>query len=303
MYLVTGGCGFIGSHLVDLLIERGYAVRVLDDLSNGSRAHLSPHAEFLLGSVCDESSWREALQGVKGVFHLAALASVHESIAQWHKGHLINCGGTVSLFEMAREIPIIFASSAAVYGHSTHLPLHEKELPNPLSPYAVDKFACEMHAQLAWLLHRTPSVAYRFFNVYGPRQNPTSPYSGVISKFTNHIHRKEPLTIYGNGEQQRDFIYVKDVVNILLKTMERPFEGAHVYNLCTGKTCSINALADLIGSLTGHPVKKEYLPERPGEIRISQGDPSKVYNERGLQAETSLEEGLRLYLQNLQGVL
>lgn len=300
MYLVTGGCGFIGSHLVDLLIEQGYGVRVLDDLSNSSRINLSPHAEFLLGSVCDKNIWKKALKGVKGVFHLAALVSVYESIAHWHKAHLINCSGTVALLEIARDIPIIFASSAAIYGDSGHMPLHEELPPNPLSPYAVDKLACEMHARLAWQLYRTPSIAFRFFNVYGPRQNPLSSYSGVITKFANQIMRNEPLVIYGDGNQQRDFIYVQDIVSILSQAMETPFEGAHTYNLCTGKTYSINMLADLIGCITGRPVKKDYRPERCGEIRISHGDPVKIFKEKGLRAQMSLEQGLSLYLQNLK---
>ena len=291
--LVTGGCGFIGSHLVDLLIENGHNVRVLDNLSNSTKKYLSSHAEFLLGSIEEENTLQRALEGVDGVFHLAAMVSVPDSIAYWHKNHLTNCSGTIQLLECAKGLPTIFASSAAVYGDIAQLPHNEEMHPRPLSPYAVDKLACEMQLQLAWQLYHTPSVAFRFFNVYGPRQNPSSPYSGVISKFVDRIARDEPVTIYGDGNQKRDFIYVKDVASTLLKAMHRPFTGAHLYNLCMGQETSINALADLIGNIVGKEVKKEYAPPRSGEILHSKGDPSKIQTDLGLKLETPLKEGLK----------
>jgi UDP-glucose 4-epimerase len=293
MYLVTGGCGFIGSHLVELLLTQGHRVRVLDDLSNSTKKNLSPQAEFLLGSIADGEIMQRALEGVEGVFHLAAVVSVPESITHWHKAHLINCGGAIRLFERAVKLPIVYASSAAVYGDSAAIPLNEKAPTSPLSPYAVDKLACEMHAQVAWHLHRTPSTGCRFFNVYGPRQNPYSPYSGVISKFSAKIARKEPLTIYGDGNQQRDFIFVKDVAQMLLKAMETLNKGAHIYNFCTGRAHSINELADVMGEIVGVAVKKEYAPPRLGDIRFSLGDPAKTSQELGLKASTPLEKGLR----------
>lgn len=291
-YLVTGGCGFIGAHLVELLTLLGHDVRVLDDLSNGTKKYLPKGVDFILGSIADETILRLALNGVEGVFHLAAMVSVPESITHWHKNHLVNCGGSVRLFELATGIPIIFASSAAIYGDAPSLPHKEETPPRPLSPYAVDKLACEMHAPLAWHLHRTPSISFRFFNVYGPRQDPRSSYSGVISKFVDQITQHLPITLFGDGNQLRDFVYVKDVVRILVKAMETPFEGAHVYNLCSGIGTSINALAEMMGTLTGLNITKKYLPPRPGEISLSYGDPSKTYQQLGLKTETSLEQGL-----------
>lgn len=296
MYLVTGGCGFIGSHLVDFLVNAGYGVHVLDDLSNSSKKYLSPHAKFFFGSIQDESILKQALEGVEGVFHLAAKVSVPESVAHWHKTHQINCGASVLLFELAKTRPIVFASSAAVYGDCKELPLKEESLLRPLSPYAADKLSLEIHAKMAWHLYRIPSIACRFFNVYGPRQNPDSPYSGVISKFIDCIlHNKAPI-IYGDGQQKRDFIYVKDVVKMLARAMDTLKEGAHVYNFCSGNACSINALADLISKLTGQSIEKEKRPSRQGDIRNSQGDPTKAYVDLGLKAETPLEEGLKHFL-------
>ena len=294
MYLVTGGCGFIGSHLVDLLVAKGHKVRVLDDLSNSTQINLSEKAEFIRGSITDEALLRQALEGVQRIFHLAAMVSVPESVEHWYKSHLINCGGTIRLFELAKKKPIVFASSSAVYG-DLKFPHREDAHCKPLSPYAVDKRTCEMHAEIAWQLHGTPSIACRFFNVYGPRQNPSSPYSGVISKFAAQLQRKETLTIYGDGEQKRDFIYVKDIVKMLDKSMEFLKEGAHIYNFCTGNARTINKLVDLMERAAQVSLKKEYVSTRPGDIFVSQGDPSKAWHEMGLKAEISLEAGLRTY--------
>lgn len=291
-YLVTGGCGFIGSHIVDRLVEEGHHVRVLDNFANSSPQYLPAQAELVVGSITDDAILKQAIQGIDGIFHLAALVSVTDSIEHWHQNHLVNCSATIRLLELAQGVPVILASSAAVYGDTPELPQREVTLPRPLSPYALDKLTCERHAKLAWDLHRSPTASFRFFNVYGPRQNPFSPYSGVISKFASLLEREAPLTIYGDGEQQRDFIFVKDVAEMLVKTMSSPLKGAGVYNLCSGHSISINALADLMGKITGSAVRKEYAPPRSGEILVSCGDPTKALQVLGLQARTSLIEGL-----------
>jgi UDP-glucose 4-epimerase len=299
MYLVTGGCGFIGSHLVDYLVAKGHLVRVFDDLSSSSKKYLPKEAEFICGSLTDETKLQQTLDGVTHIFHLAAMVSVPHSVTHWYQSHLVNCGGTIRLLELAKKIPIVFASSSAVYGDLQQLPHSEGAFCDPLSPYAVDKLSCEWHAKIAWQLHETPAFACRFFNVYGPRQNPASPYSGVISKFADCIARGTSLPIYGDGRQRRDFIFVQDVVQMLYKAMESLQDGAHVCNFCTGETCTVNDLADLMMKITGVELKKDYLPERPGDIYISQGNPLKAWQEMKLKAETSLEEGLKLLMQEI----
>ena len=296
-YLVTGGCGFIGSHVTDRLLEEGHHVRILDNLVNSSTQYLQPQTEFVNGSITDKEILKKSLEGIDGIFHLAALVSVTDSVAHWHDNHQVNCAGTLRLLELAQGLPIVFASSAAIYGDAPELPQREETIPHPLSPYAIDKLTCEMHLKLAWDLHRTPSASFRFFNIYGPRQNPSSPYSGVISKFADLLTRNAPITIYGDGNQRRDFVYVKDVAEILVKTMSPSLSGVNIYNLCTGHSISINELADLMGQITGVRVKKEYARARPGEILISFGDPAKALKTLGLQPYTCLEQGLTELLQ------
>ncbi len=291
-YLVTGGCGFIGSHLVDLLVEKGHQVRVIDNCINSSPRFLPPEVEFLPASITDEEEVKHAVKGVDGIFHLAALVSVTDSIDHWHSNHLVNGAATIRLFELSKGVPTIFASSAAVYGNRLELPHLEEMQPSPLSPYAVDKYGSEMQAKLAWELFQTPTLCFRFFNVYGPRQNPSSPYSGVISKFAEAVTQNQPLTIFGDGKQGRDFIFVKDVAESLFKAIGSLHRGAGVYNLCTGQGITINDLAQLMARIAQKKIEIHYKPERPGEIRISLGDPSKAEKELAIRAKTSLEEGL-----------
>jgi len=299
IYLVTGGCGFIGSHLVDLLIAKGYRVRVLDDLSNSTKKYLHSDAEFIYGSLNDEHALTQALEGVGHIFHLAAMVSVPESMARWHQSHLVNCGGTIHLLERAKGIPIVFASSAAVYGNLPTLTHSENALTNPLSPYAIDKLTCEWHAKIAWQLYGTPSIACRFFNVYGPRQNPSSPYSGVISKFADCLVKRTPLNIFGDGNQSRDFIYVKDVVRMLDEAMGSLTKGAHVYNFCTGIAYTINELASQMMRISDIELTTNFMPARQGDCFSSLGDPTKAIRERGLKAKIPLEIGIKLLMQEI----
>jgi UDP-glucose 4-epimerase len=213
-YLVTGGCGFIGSHLVDALCGRGHTVRILDDLSTENFAYKPPNVEFVRGDVAEPRIVLQAMRGVEGCFHLAAVASVERGNSDWLGTHRTNLTGTVAVFDAARRgnpkerIPVVFASSAAVYGGNPDIPLSEDATPRPLSAYGADKLGCELHGSVASHVHRVPTCGLRFFNVYGPRQDPTSPYSGVISIFCNRLKARRGITVYGDGHQTRDFIYV-----------------------------------------------------------------------------------------------
>ncbi len=295
-YLVTGGCGFIGSHLVKALLKKGYSVRVLDDLSNGDRRHLPEEVELIIGSITDSEKLKKAIDGVGGCFHLAAITSVQQSIKPWSKTTEINLMGTVRVFETiagsSSLIPIIYASSASVYGNCPNLPLKEEYALNPLSPYGVDKMACELHARIGWIIHNIPSIGFRLFNVYGPLDTLFTPYSNVITLFTQKIYKKEKITIFGDGMQSRDFIYVGDVVRMMIQAMEQKFERAEVYNLCSGRGVSIIEIANLLEKITDTEVIKEFAPPRKGEIRLSIGDSSKAKRILRLETKVSLEQGL-----------
>lgn len=297
-YLVTGGCGFIGSHLTDALLEDGHAVTILDDLSTGRLENKPERARLVIGDVADADAVRHAMDGVDGVFHLAAVASVQRSKERWADTHRTNVGGAVTVFEVARTIrdgapvPVVYASSAAVYGDSPDTPLGEDCVPQPRSAYGVDKLGCELHARVAWEIHNVPTVGFRFFNVYGPRQNPLSPYSGVISIFARRVARGEEVEIHGNGEQVRDFVYVADVVRFLMASMAGRPQGAVVYNLCTGRPTSILVLLDVLQELCGKRARRLHRPGRAGDIRISIGDPARARAAFGMTCRTGLLEGL-----------
>ncbi|MCV6610913.1 MAG: NAD-dependent epimerase/dehydratase family protein [Amphritea sp.] len=305
-FLVTGGCGFIGSHLCDALIERGHTIRVLDDLSTGVMDYLPAGAEFFKGDVADEMTVKEAMQGVDGCFHLAAVASVERSNTDWCGTHRINQQGTVNVLDAARTakeipVPVVYASSAAIYGDNATVPLDESSAPRPISAYGADKLGSELHARVAWINHKVSTVGMRFFNVYGPRQNPSSPYSGVISIFIDRILRGETLKIFGDGSQTRDFIYVGDVVQHLLSAMfNQPGEAA-VYNVCTGQSTSITQLARTLSRVAGVEADIQYEPARTGDISISLGDPQKAKLRFGLNSRVSLGDGLQFTLEAHRG--
>src|ERR1700733_8992720 len=233
-YLATGGAGFIGSHLCEALVARGDTVRVLDDLSTGHRRNLPPTATLIVGDVADPATVAQAVDQVDGCFHLAAIASVERGVTDWLGTHRANLTGTVTVFDAIRrqgnKIPVVYASSAAVYGDAVTVPIAEAEPCVPLSAYGADKYACEMHARVASHVHAIPTTGLRFFNVYGPRQDPRSPYSGVISIFCERVIRGAPIDVFGDGSQTRDFVYVADVVAALLSAMERSLPGAPVFN-------------------------------------------------------------------------
>lgn len=297
-YLVTGGCGFIGSHLVDALLRRGDSVRVLDDLSTGRRENLDPAAELVVGDVADLKLTHAAMAGMDGCFHLAAIASVQQSVDHWLATHHANQAGAIAVFDAARNpggqpLPVIYASSAAVYGDNPDTPLLETAATRPLTAYGADKLGCEMHGRVAWLVHRVPTTGLRFFNVYGPRQDPKSPYSGVIALFSGRIAAGQPLTVFGDGEQERDFVFVADVVEHLLAAMDHQPRQACIYNVCTGRPTSVLQLAAEIGRVAGQPPAIRHEAARTGDIRRSIGDPATATAALGVAARTTLAAGLR----------
>ncbi len=303
-YLVTGGAGFIGSHLCDALIRRGDTVRVLDDLSTGRRSNLPPDATLLTGDVADPAAVAAAMDGVDGCFHLAAIASVEKGVTDWLGTHRANLTGTIAVFDAIRrqgsKIPVVYASSAAVYG-DTPVPIAETAPKAPLSAYGADKYGCELHARVASHVHGIPNVGLRFFNVYGPRQDPKSPYSGVISIFCERIAAGLPVSIFGDGQQTRDFVYVADVIRALLAAMALKPADSPVFNVCTGIPTSVAGLAGLIAELAGKPLSAHTKPPRAGEIRHSRGQLEAADRVLGTRDRVALRTGLAEVLAWMNG--
>ncbi|PHS79054.1 MAG: epimerase [Rhodospirillaceae bacterium] len=306
MYLVTGGCGFIGSHLVDALLEKGHSVRILDNLSTGKRANVDSRAELIVGDVGDEQTVLRAMKGMDGCFHLAAVASVRQSVEDWTGTHITNLTGAINVFNAARcckngtPVGVVYASSAAVYGDNAAMPLDESAITRPLTAYGADKLGCEQHARVAGLIHQVPTMGFRFFNVYGPRQDPASPYSGVISIFAANILAGQSVTVFGDGQQIRDFIYVSDIVIFLQKGMEQATTTAPVFNACTGAGTNIIQIAKSLASVNGTTVDLTMKPVRAGDIRVSLGNPDQALQHLSLKASVSLGAGLRETLQFLK---
>ena len=234
-----------------------------------------------------------ALLGVAGCFHLAAVASVERGIADWLGTHRTNLTGAITVFDAAKttRTPMVYASSAAVYGAAT-IPITEVTERRPLSAYGADKLGCELHARVAGHVHGIPTVGLRFFNVYGPRQDPQSPYCGVISIFCERLRRGAPIDIFGDGEQTRDFVYVADVVTALLAAMNLASPDALVFNVCTGVATTVLDLAQTIAELAGARLDLRYRPPRAGEIRYSTGSPSLSRKTLGLPEPMDLRTGL-----------
>ncbi|MBY0333299.1 MAG: NAD-dependent epimerase/dehydratase family protein [Acetobacteraceae bacterium] len=299
LYLVTGGCGFIGSHLSAALIGRGDAVRVLDDLSTGSEANLAPRAHLLRGDVADAALVQRAMDGVAGCFHLAAVASVERGVRDWLGTHRTNLSGSIAVFDAARAagpgggpVPVVYASSAAVYGDAATLPIAEDAPTRPLSAYGADKLGCEQHARVGGATHGLPTLGLRFFNVFGPRQDPRSPYSGVISIFCDRLARGEAVTVFGDGGQTRDFIHVSDVVAALLTGLGAATTDAPVLNVCTGQRTSVAELAAAVATACGTPLQLRHEAARAGEIRHSVGSAARAAAMLGVVARMPLGEGL-----------
>lgn len=309
-YLVTGGCGFIGSHLVDLLVRQGHRVRVLDDLSNGRTHNLAPEAELMIGDVADAAIVALAMKGVTGCFHLAAQTNAQAAIEDWLGSHRSNLTGTLTVFDAARSraVPVVYASAAAVYGDGGEQRLSEMAPTRPLTAYGADKLGCELHARIAASQHGVPTAGLRFFNVYGPRQDSASPEAGVISSFAARVMEGAAMTLQGDGEQTRDFIFVADAAAHLVAAMDRLLErqrdrrpaAAAVFNVCTGQPTRIRELAAMMARLGGRPLRLQTAPARAGDIRRSLGDPSAAIRHLRVAATTALEDGLRQTLSRLQ---
>ncbi|MDB5099024.1 MAG: UDP-glucose 4-epimerase [Cyanobacteria bacterium RYN_339] len=270
---VTGGAGFIGSHTVDLLEAEGHQVRIFDDLSTGSLGNLAHHDNVIWGDVLDAEALTAAMAGCDAVLHLAAVVSVPDSIVRPAHAHATNATGTLNVLEAARRNGIrrvVLASSAAVYGANQRLPLEEQEPPMPLSPYAVQKWENEAYARCYADLHGLRPICLRYFNVFGPRQDPASPYSGVLSRFLAAVATGAPVTINGDGAQSRDFVYVGDVARANVLALTAPFEvGGAVLNVGTGTAVTVLEAYEAIRALAGGGAEPTFGPERRGDVRHS----------------------------------
>jgi UDP-glucose 4-epimerase len=297
--LVTGGCGFIGSHLVEALVARGGAVRVLDNLSSGRRANLDAvrdRVEIVEGDVRDADGVREAMRGVRHVYHEAALVSVPASIERPAENHAINLTGTLNVLEAARAAGaarVVFASSASVYGDAPELPARETAPPAPTSPYALAKATGEAYLRLYAGTYGLATVSLRYFNVYGPRQDPGSMYSGVVARFCEAARRGERPTVFGDGRQTRDFVFVGDVVEANLRAARAPGLGrGEVFNVGTGRRVSLLDLLETLGEIAGRPLAPAWEAARRGDARDSVADPARATERLGFTARTTLREGL-----------
>jgi len=303
-YLVTGGAGFIGSHLVHTLLQQGGSVRVLDNFSTGKRENLDgltsqfdrDRFEVLEGDLRDPSQVEEAVRGIEVIFHQGAFVSVPQSMSEPQTCFDVNITGTSRLFDLARAAGVrrvVVASSAAVYGESQALPLVEETLPQPLSPYAVSKRLDEMYAELFTSSFGLEAVALRYFNVYGPRQRPDSMYAAAVPIFARRLLDGKPVTVFGDGGQTRDLINVQDVVRANLIASEHSKAPGKTFNICTGVETRLLDLLDVMYELVPNAPQPEFAGPRAGDIYRSVGSPKKAANEIGFRAEVSLVDGLR----------
>lgn len=299
---VTGGAGFIGSHLVEALLERGRMVRVLDNFSTGreenlqsARAAAGNRLELVRGDIRDPAAVERAVAGAERVFHLAAMVSVQQSVEDPRLCHDVNVTGTLQVLEAARRGAVrrvVLASTCAVYGDDPRLPKAEDMVPQPQSPYAASKWMNEIYADLYRRLYGVEAVALRFFNVYGPRQDPNSEYAAVIPKFVDRLRHCRHPVIFGDGRQTRDFVYVGDVVAACLAAAEGAGKGG-VYNVGSGRRYSLLELVEVLDLVLGTRTKPEFGPPRPGEVRHSVAAVGKIEQELGWRPAVGLEEGLR----------
>ena len=295
-YLVTGGAGFIGSHISEALVKRGHRVRVADNLVTGYRHNLRDGVEFVEGDLADPAVATRAVAGMEYVLHQAAIPSVPRSVERPLESHRANIDATLNLLIASRDAGIkrlVFAGSSSVYGDTEVLPKTETMPSNPLSPYALQKLMGEMYGQMFTRLYGFETVTTRYFNVFGPRQDPSSPYSGVISLFIKALHQGTTPVIYGDGEQTRDFTYVTNVVDGVLRSAETPGVGGQVFNVATNSRISLNQLLDTLKKIFGSNVQPIYKDVRSGDVRDSQADISKAQQLLGYQPIVGLEEGLR----------
>lgn len=300
VYLITGGAGFIGSHIAEMLLaDKNNDVRIYDNLSSGYRkniAHLSKRLSFIEADVCDPQALSKAMVDVDFVFHEAALVSVIDSVNRPRDNHDINLTGTLNVLEAAQKAGVkraVLASSAAIYGNDPTLPKQETMRPQPESPYGLAKIGKEYYARVFSTLYNLPVVSLRYFNVYGPRQDPKSAYSGVISIFVDRVIKNNPITIFGDGEQSRDFVFVKDVAKANLLAMHHPnIKGGEAFNVATGKSDSLLTLLQTIQNIEGTHIAPTFEAERKGDIRYSAADISAIQSTLGFEPDYTLSEGL-----------
>jgi UDP-N-acetylglucosamine/UDP-N-acetyl-alpha-D-glucosaminouronate 4-epimerase len=297
--VVTGGAGFIGSHLVEELLRRGSAVVVVDDLSSGKQANLAGMKgalEFARHSITEIEPLQKVFQGADYVLHLAARTSVPRSVADPIETNRVNIDGTVNVLVAARDARVrrvVFAASSSAYGETAAQPKTEAMRPDPISPYGVTKFVGEIYCQVFGRCYGLESVALRYFNVFGPRQDPGSPYSGVLSRFITAMLEGQPPTVFGDGEQSRDFTYVSNVVDATLRAAEAPGVSGMVFNCGTGGRFTLNHTLALLSKISGKPANAKYEAARTGDIRDSQADISLARQMLGYVPSVDFEEGLR----------
>jgi UDP-glucose 4-epimerase len=299
--LVTGGAGFVGSHIAAEAARRGARVRVIDDLSTGHEENIEEiggGVDFVRGSLNDEGLLRRALEGVELVFHEAAIPSVPRSVENPRETHRASVDATFGLLLAARDAGVrrvVYAASSSAYGDQPTLPKVETQAPDPLSPYAVAKLVGEYYCQVFTRNYGLETVSLRYFNIFGPRQDPSSQYSGVISRFISALASGQTPVIYGDGEQSRDFTYVANAVEANMLAAESARAPGHVVNVANGRQTTLNALLDALKKLTGrHDARAEHLPPRLGDVRHSLADISRARALLGYHPRVELEEGLRL---------
>jgi UDP-glucose 4-epimerase len=296
--LITGGAGFIGSHIAARLIDEGHTVRIVDNLSSGRRENLAgfaDHVELVCGDIRDAALLERLCEDCEIVYHEAAVVSVPYSVEHPQETHDVNIQGTLNVLQAARQRRVrrvIFACSAAVYGEDPALPKRETMAPAPISPYGVEKITGEHYLGVFNKLYGVETVSLRYFNVFGPRQDPRSPYSGVISLFVDRTLGRQTPSVYGDGEQCRDFVYVSNVVDANLLAARVPAAAGRCYNIGCGVRTSLNELLRILGRLTSQELRPQYLPARAGDIRESVADIARARDEIGYAPTVGVEEGL-----------
>ena len=299
-YLITGGAGFIGSNLVDELVRRGQDVVILDDLSSGKEENLAAlrsQVDLRIGTIADLAVVQSACSGIDYVIHLAARTSVPRSVANPLETNRVNIDGTLNVLVAARDAKVrrlVFAASSSAYGETAELPKTESMPASPISPYGVTKLAGELYAQVFGRAYGLENVSLRYFNVFGPRQDPSSQYSGVLSRFMLAVIRGESPVIFGDGEQSRDFTYIANVVDVTLRACEVPGASGLVMNGGTGARITLNQVIKLLEKITGKKITAKYDPPRIGDIKDSQADISLAHKVLGYQPSVNFEEGLKL---------
>lgn len=291
-YVITGGAGFIGSHIAEHLSNEGHQVLILDSLRTGFENNLNGlNVEFVKGDIRDENLVNEVISGASGVFHLAALVSVPESLLKIKECIEINTIGTINILEAAKnntDCKVVLSTSAANYGNNPVLPKVETMFPEPMTPYAITKLDGEYYLKMYLDQYQVPTASLRYFNVFGPRQNPESAYAAAVPIFINKALQNEPITIYGDGSQTRDFIYVKDVVKANILASQK---GNETYNVALGHSTSVLELAEKIIKITNSKSQIKFLDERPGDIKHSKANPEK-FNQLGFKPEYTIDQAL-----------